>query len=65
MHPTGTRTELFAYLVRGVAELATSGGVQRVMAGTLIVIPGGERHVSLQAVGGIDVALVEFSPERR
>lgn len=32
---------------------------------TLIVIPSGERPVSLQAVGGIDVALVEFSPERR
>lgn len=47
MHPTGTRTELFVYVVRGVAELATSGGVQRVMAGTLIVIPSGERHVSL------------------
>ena len=39
-----------------------SGNVQRVLAGTLIIIPAGVQHVRLQALGANDAAVVEFTP---
>ncbi len=63
--PPGTPVERFVYVVSGAADLTVSAHVQRVMAGTLIVIPSGEQQVRMQATGAIDAVLVEFSPERR
>ena len=59
------RGELFVYIVRGDAELLASGKEQRVGAGTLVVIPAAEQGVRMRAMGTTDVAIVEFSPERR
>jgi quercetin dioxygenase-like cupin family protein len=59
------RGELFVYIVRGDAGLFVSGKEQRVGAGTLVVIPAAEQGVRMRAIGTTDVAIVEFSPERR
>jgi quercetin dioxygenase-like cupin family protein len=57
--------ETFVYIVKGEADLTSTRLKQRVGAGTLVVIPAGEEHISLQAAGAGDVALVEFRPALR
>ena len=61
-------TELLIYVLRGTLQLEYTGlqavgSPQRVTAGSVIIIPAHQR-LGLQAAD-IDVALVEFRPERR
>jgi hypothetical protein len=60
--PVRSSAELFVYVASGEADLAAAGLSQRVSAGTLIIIPGQQEHVTLKAVGPANVALVEFRP---
>jgi quercetin dioxygenase-like cupin family protein len=60
-----TRVELFLYVVSGEAELTVAGVPQRVKAGSLILVPAGQKGVTMKTAGTDNVALVEFSPERR
>ncbi len=60
VHPDSTRAEVFLYIVRGDAELTGASITRRVSAGSLIVIPAGERHVRLRSVGDGDVGIAEF-----
>jgi len=46
-------------------DLSAAEEIQRVNAGALAVIPGSLQRVTLQAVGGNGVTLVEFTSERR
>lgn len=54
--------ETFVYVLSGEADLAAKGVRQRVGAGSLVLIPAGERNVTFKAAGAGDVALVEFKP---
>jgi quercetin dioxygenase-like cupin family protein len=65
IHAARTRVELFVYVVSGAVDLIVSGSTQRVAAGSVILIPGEQQHVRVQAASGTDAALVEFSPARR
>ena len=56
-------TELLIYVLRGTLQLETTNSPQRVMAGSVIIIPAHQR-ARLQSAD-TEVALVEFSPERR
>ena len=56
-------TELLIYVLRGTLQLEATGAPQRVTAGTVIIIPAHQR-LRLQPAD-TEVALVEFSPERR
>jgi mannose-6-phosphate isomerase-like protein (cupin superfamily) len=58
-------TEMFVYVASGDVDLAGASLKVRVSAGTLILIPAKEEHVSLKAVGKGDVTLVEFTPALR
>jgi len=62
--PTRNSVELFVYVASGEADLTATGVSQRVSAGTLVIIPGHQEHVTLKAAGVADVALVEFRPGR-
>lgn len=59
---TPSDVELFVYVVSGEAEVAGRDVAQRVGAGTLVLIPGGERNVTMKAAGAARVSLVEFRP---
>jgi quercetin dioxygenase-like cupin family protein len=59
------RVELFLYVVSGEAELTVAGVPQRVKAGSLILVPAGQKGVTVKTAGTDNVAVVEFSPERR
>jgi len=63
--PERSSAELFVYVASGDADLSAPGLSQRVVAGTLIVIPGHHLHVRLAAAGPADIALVEFRPALR
>jgi mannose-6-phosphate isomerase-like protein (cupin superfamily) len=63
--PVRDGVELFVYVVAGDADLVAKGVAQRVSAGTMILIPGSEEHVTLKAAGSAGVSLVEFRPARR
>lgn len=54
--------ETFVYVVSGEADLVGKGIKQRVGAGSMVLIPAAERHVTFKAAGSGDVALVEFKP---
>jgi quercetin dioxygenase-like cupin family protein len=56
-------TELLIYVLRGTLQLEATGSPQRVMAGSVIIIPAHQR-LRLQSAD-TEVALLEFSPERR
>jgi quercetin dioxygenase-like cupin family protein len=59
------RVELFLYVVAGEAELTVAGVPQRVKAGSLILVPAGQKGATVKTAGTDNVAVVEFSPERR
>ena len=54
--------ETFVYVASGEADLVGKGIKQRVGAGSLVLIPAAESHVTFKAAGSGDVALVEFKP---
>jgi len=61
-------TELLIYIIRGTLQLEyiglqVMGSPQRATAGSVIIIPAHQRLILQSA--DIEVALVEFSPERR
>ncbi len=62
--PASNGIEVFVYVAEGEADLAAAGLSARVRAGTLILIPGSQQHVTLKAAGDTSVALVEFRPAR-
>ena len=57
--------ETFIYVVSGDADLAGASIAQRVSSGMLILVPASQQHVTLKAIGGADVELVEFKPALR
>ena len=63
--PEKSSAELFVYVASGEADLTATGVSQRVSAGTLVIIPGQQEHVTLKAAGSAHVALVEFRPALR
>lgn len=63
--PAQSGAELFVYVASGEADLTAAGVSRRVAAGTLVIIPGHQEHVVLEAAGSADVALVEFRPAPR
>ena len=65
IHPAPTRAELFVYIVRGQAAFVSSGQEHRAGPGALVVIPAMQQGVRAHAIGTTDVALVEFTTERR
>ena len=64
VHSTSPNAELFVYIINGAADLFASGTVHRVRSGSLIVVPGTERRVSLRAENGNTATLAEFVPGR-
>jgi quercetin dioxygenase-like cupin family protein len=62
LHPRRTGAEVYVYVLRGQAELMSTGTVHRLEPGTLVVIPAAELHVMVKAIGSTDTALAAFSP---
>lgn len=62
--PARSSVELFVYVASGAADVMAAGVSQRVSAGTLLIIPGHQQHVTFKAAGSANVALVEFRPAR-
>jgi len=63
--PAKSVAELFVFVASGEADLMATGVSQRVRAGTLIIIPRQQEHVTMKASGPANVSLVEFRPGLR